>query len=529
MALIDKRSEKKLVTLKELEVMPTNERIQYFSSIRATCANRHVPKQTNSAIMRWLGRIASKLRKYDFEISDYNNIPSDENVIFVCNHSNAHDYFTIFETFYLLKKKVSTFGAYDGLNWYSRLFARLGNSILFIRNDEKSKEKGILDFCSKIINGDNGFIFGEGTWNMHPTRPMQNIHAGVTEIALITDKKVVPVIFEYAEHEDDCKKEKDIYKKVLVSFGKPIIVSLNRGIFEQTDEIQKTMEQMRTSIWKKEGIRKEQLSAYDIDRYIKHTYLKKFKAFGFKYNTVLESQFLLGKGQIIENEYCKNSNGEFVPGIIEKKPQKAVGVVVSIVSVLLAGAVFLFGDNIVGRMSPNRSAEVSYASVETEYNENVNTTNIIVQSNNMETTSDTDFDSSMEVNENVIDENIAEEDTDELKTPWSIIRNVTLINNNEMENTMTFSVTADYYFPDEEYAKMAVHANYMDDSSWTGVGVSAEKLITKGAGTETFVFDLVIPEQRDQLGFKIYIHPYPIPEGTWDPLFVSEEAPFPIR
>ena len=32
-------------------------------------------------------------------------------------------------------------------------------------------------------------------------------------------------------------------------------------------------------------------------------------------------------------------------------------------------------------------------------------------------------------------ENIAEEDTDELKTPWSIIRNVTLINNNEMERT----------------------------------------------------------------------------------------------
>ena len=44
--------------------------------------------------------------------------------------------------------------------------------------------------------------------------------------------------------------------------------------------------------------------------------MKTFKAFGFKYNTELESQFLLTKGQKIENEYCLDDDGSFIPGII---------------------------------------------------------------------------------------------------------------------------------------------------------------------------------------------------------------------
>lgn len=49
--------------------------------------------------------------------------------------------------------------------------------------------------------------------------------------------------------------------------------------------------------------------------YLNHLYLKKFKAFGFKYNSEWEAQFLLDK----ENEYCMNENGEFVPGILGER------------------------------------------------------------------------------------------------------------------------------------------------------------------------------------------------------------------
>ena len=71
-------------------------------------------------------------------------------------------------------------------------------------------------------------------------------------------------------------------------------------------------------MWSREGIKKCDFTEDDIERYINHTFLKKYKAFGFKDNTDWESQFLLTKGQKIENEYCLDETGNFVPGKIER-------------------------------------------------------------------------------------------------------------------------------------------------------------------------------------------------------------------
>lgn len=103
----------------------------------------------------------------------------------------------------------------------------------------------------------------------------------MTEISLITDKPIVPVIFEYVETNKLCKKEADIYKKVIVSFGEPVKVTANESIFEQTDRLQEKMVSMRREIWKRENINKTDLSEEEIKRYLNHTYLKKFKALGF--------------------------------------------------------------------------------------------------------------------------------------------------------------------------------------------------------------------------------------------------------
>lgn len=67
-----------------------------------------------------------------------------------------------------------------------------------------------------------------------------------------------------------------------------------------------------------EGIVGDKLSDIDIDRYINHTYLKKYKAFGFQYDTSLESQFLLKDESGVENEYCLDEQGDFVPGFLKK-------------------------------------------------------------------------------------------------------------------------------------------------------------------------------------------------------------------
>ena len=307
----------KLISLNELEALPYAKRHVYFERLMAECKSMCVSKPIWPFVVRTIGRIVPLIRPYDLVIEGEENIPSDTEVIFLCNHSNSHDFFTVDELFYKLKKQVSPIVAWDGLSWFSRLFFRLGNGILIKRDSSESISKGVLNLCSRMLNGTDGFIFGEATWNMHPYKPMQNLHAGVTEISLITGKPIVPVIFEYVESDGICKKETDVYKKCIVSFGKPVTVTADESIFGQTDKLQAIMSSMREMLWNREGVKKSDFSENDVERYINHTYLKKYKAFGFKYNTEWESQFLLTKGQKIENEYCLDEYGNFVPGIVK--------------------------------------------------------------------------------------------------------------------------------------------------------------------------------------------------------------------
>ena len=153
---------------------------------------------------------------------------------------------------------------------------------------------------------------GESTWNLHPTKPMQKVKAGVAQISLITGKPIVPVIFEYVEINQKCRKEKELYKKCIVEFGKPICISVENNIFEQTSKVQEAMEMMRKELWEELGIVKDSISSVNKEIYLNHLYLKKYKAIGFKYDSEHESQFLLEK----ENEYCVDKEGKFVPGIL---------------------------------------------------------------------------------------------------------------------------------------------------------------------------------------------------------------------
>lgn len=91
-------------------------------------------------------------------------------------------------------------------------------------------------------------------------------------------------------------------------------MTTDKNIFGQTYKQQIIMENMRRKLWDELGIRKDSFENINKELYLNHLYLKKFKATGFKYNSELETQFLLNK----ENEYVINQNGEFVPGILQR-------------------------------------------------------------------------------------------------------------------------------------------------------------------------------------------------------------------
>ena len=86
----------------------------------------------------------------------------------------------------------------------------------------------------KIIEGKCGLILGEGTWNLHLILPMQPIKIGGTKVAAITNKDIIPTIFEYVEV---CERENELYKKCIVIFGKAITVKTEDNIISKTKEV----------------------------------------------------------------------------------------------------------------------------------------------------------------------------------------------------------------------------------------------------------------------------------------------------
>ncbi len=310
----------KFLSLKNLEDLSLEEKIKYYQFVKEYCDSLKVNIESKKISKKLISLLAPHLRNYKLEIYGDENIPKDDSAVFICNHSNSHDFFTTQEVFNEMKRNVTPFAASDCLNFISLQMFKLGDVTLINREDKQSSLEGLMTFSKKIIDGEDGIIFGEGTWNLHPIKPMQKIKAGGTQSAIITNKMVIPTIFEYVEVPDIVDKEKELYSRCIVQFGKPILVKPEDNIIQKTKLIENTMEEMRKTLWKKLGIHKESLEDVNQQVYLNHTYLKKFDAFGFEYDADHEFKYLLkDKNGNYENEYTLNDHNEFVPGITHKK------------------------------------------------------------------------------------------------------------------------------------------------------------------------------------------------------------------
>ena len=243
-----------------------------------------------------------------------------DQAIFLCNHSTAHDIFSMYNIMERLKRNTTVMVATDCLNPFSIATFKLADATFLDRNSKKSANNSIVLASSKVLNGKNLVIFGEATWNLHPFKLMHDIKKGGAMISAITSVPVVPTILEYIEVPRLCDKELDLYKKIVVRFGKPKSISSSDDIIAKTLEIQTEMEQMRKEIWQDNGVDRNSLSDIEPTIYINHTYQKKYKAFGFTYDSLKEEKFLRSNDNSrIENEYCLDENNLLVPGTTYKK------------------------------------------------------------------------------------------------------------------------------------------------------------------------------------------------------------------
>lgn len=77
----------------------------------------------------------------------------------------------------------------------------------------------------------------------------------------------------------------------------------------KAEEFHNIMIQMRLTLWTELNVQRFSFEQINKEEYMNHLDIKKNRAFGFRYNTEVESQFLLDK----ENEYVLTPAGEFRP------------------------------------------------------------------------------------------------------------------------------------------------------------------------------------------------------------------------
>lgn len=313
----------KFLTTKELQMLSKDKKLQYFNDLKKASLELYNTKRNKNGLGKKLVRqVYPNFRNFDYKFIGEENIPKDGLCLFACNHSNSHDILTAIEVFGELGLNISPLIANDDLNIFTKTLFASCDAVLFDRRIKKEGQLAILEMSSRLINGPAGLIFPEATWNLHPYKAMQDIKLGISNIAAITNYPIIPVIFEYVESPDLCLKEENLYSTCIVRFGKPIYIDPTNSLISQTDKVQSKMEEMRIENWIKLGIEKTPLDEEGIEKYLIHTYLKKFKGLGFIYDSETESKYLLSKNKApVENEYCLR-NGLFVPGVTSKKEGK---------------------------------------------------------------------------------------------------------------------------------------------------------------------------------------------------------------
>lgn len=115
---------------KEVEILSAKEREEYYETIRNVCLRQKMPNGVFPVIVHIFSRLLPLFRNFEIDIRGKENIPIDDSVIFVCNHSNSHDGLVMNEILSELDFPITSLVAWDGLNILSRTIFRIFDGVL---------------------------------------------------------------------------------------------------------------------------------------------------------------------------------------------------------------------------------------------------------------------------------------------------------------------------------------------------------------------------------------------------------------
>jgi len=304
---------------KEFESLSPSERKAYYERLRDHCSRIKPVKRDITFSQRLIEKANPKIRKFDYDLRGIENLPK-EGAVLVVNHSNSHDIINMIEVLSSMDKKNSVLITREGLSPIILKLFREANTTIMDRFDKTKSRESVYELSSKVLDNNTAVIFGEGTWNLHPIKPMQNIHIGAAKVAAITERPVIPTIMEYIEQLTLCEKEKELYKKCIIHFGKPVTISEEESLIPQTEKIQEEMEKMRRQIWYENWIKRDSIDDINPILYINHSWLKEYDGLADGFDAEIENRaFYSQDGSLPENEYYLDEYGNFVPGTIPKK------------------------------------------------------------------------------------------------------------------------------------------------------------------------------------------------------------------
>ena len=154
------------------------------------------------------------------------NIPENENVIFVSNHLNYYDQFQIISA--IGNRPIHFLTSTKMLAMKRGLFYKMTGAISVDREDKIDRRNSKEEIIKTLLNGSDVFIFPEGKTNR--TKVFLNeFHPGAVAIAKTTGKRIVPMAIN-----DNYSKDSG---SLCVRFGKPMTILPTDDVIEKTEEL----------------------------------------------------------------------------------------------------------------------------------------------------------------------------------------------------------------------------------------------------------------------------------------------------
>ena len=286
----------KRLNKKEMEKVTLEQRKKYYDELRNYYASlkpnklEHKIHEAVNPIIKIIARSLNGTNKNPNKIEIFKN-EWDQNyyngpVIYACNHTNSHDMPFVIE---IARNQYYVYAGNEIENDINGMLFKLNGVVFVDRTSKEDKRKSFEELLKLSCQGKDTLIFPEATWNVTPSKPMNNIYGGVIETSIISGNPIIPLVTEYTDN------------KWYMYIGKPIFIYYGADINKAREYLRDTMASMKWSIWESFGqTKREEISSNYFEQYLNKIYTEYPKL-----DPVFESQFVY-KDYVTEEEVFEN-------------------------------------------------------------------------------------------------------------------------------------------------------------------------------------------------------------------------------